>query len=299
MTGMQECLVAFLDILGFKELTRRCNDDSSLQDRLLIALKEAYQVPRFTHVSLSDKPGQSGLWTLQMQVVSDTVILFIPAMNDGAANLLNSVRVLHDRLFDNRVLLRGAITIGSMYWDDTWSSASDLRHQPRQTIAFGPGLIDAHEMESKLAVYPRILLSDRFLDHVADESLNKSPNCLCHGRIPDVFRLCEDGLHHFDVLHPKIKRETRREVSHDTAHSGDEAPDLAAMPHRDYISNYRSGLAELLNEETPRVRAKLHWLASYFNTTVTRLPYGAPLHIDAKHVAADDTVESKALQDIT
>lgn len=280
MTGMQPCFVAFLDILGFSELTRRCTDDPALRERLLIALLEAHQVPRFLSQSISNTPGYSGTWTLQTQVVSDTVILFIPAMIDHAANLLSSIRVLHDRLFGNRVLLRGAVTLGDMYWDDNWSSTSDLHRPPRQTIAFGQGLIDAYEMESKLAVYPRILVSDHFAEFVRKKSWNDAPNLLCEGNLDGIFRRCEDGLHHFDVLHPGMKRVPKSTVIDGHVPSEPAENDLAAMAHPEYISNYRSVLADLLHEKNPRVRAKLRWLASYFNAAVNGLPYGEALNTD-------------------
>jgi hypothetical protein len=282
MTGMQQCFVAFLDILGFRDLTLRCENDSSLRERLLIALLENHQVPRFSSHTISNTPGYSGTWTLQTQVVSDTVILFIPAMIDHAANLLSSVRVLHDRLFGNSVLLRGAITIGDMYWSDEWSTLSDLHRPPRPTIAFGQGLIDAYEMESKLAVYPRILVSDHFAEYVTKNSWNDESNRLCEGNLDTVFRCCENGLHHFDVLHPSIKRVPKLTVVAGTVQSEQAENDLAAMAHPEYISHYRSVLAELLNEKNPRARAKLLWLASYFNIAVKGLSYGEALNTDVQ-----------------
>jgi hypothetical protein len=190
--------------------------------------------------------------------------------------------VLHDRLFGNRVLLRGAITIGDMYWDDNWSSPSDLHRPPRQTIAFGQGLIDAYEMESKLAVYPRILVSDTFAEYVRKKSWNDEPNIVCEGNLDTLFRRCEDGLHHFDVLHPGMKRLPKPTVTDGKVQSEQTSLDLAGMAHPEYISNYRSVLADLLNEKNPRALAKLNWLTSYFDNAVKCLPYGEALNIDLK-----------------
>ena len=266
MTGIQPCFVAFLDILGFSELTRRCAKDPDLQERLLLALLEAHQVPLFCTQTISNTPGSSGAWTLQTQVVSDTVILFIPASMDHAAPLLNSARVLHDRMFSNQVLLRGAITIGHMYWNDDWSSSSDLWHRPRNAIAFGQGLIDAYEMESKLAVYPRILVSDKFVDYVKQHSWNDIPNPLCDGNLDSVFRCCEDGLQHFDILHPNLKRQPKLTVVNGIEKPEPVGDDLAAMPYPAYLNAYRSVLIKLLNQDQQRVRAKIHWLVNYYNS---------------------------------
>jgi hypothetical protein len=266
MSGIQPCFVAFLDILGFSELTRRCAKDPDLQERLLIALLEAQQVPRFSTHTISNTPGHSGTWTLQSQVVSDTVILFIPAAIDYAARLLNSIRVLHDRLFCNQVLLRGAIVLGDMYWNDDWSSSSDLWHPPRQVIAFGQGLIDAYEMESKLAVYPRILVSEKFVDYVKRHSWNDRPNPLCEGNLDSVFRCCEDGLQHFDILHPNLKRQSKLTVVNGIEQPEPVGDDLAAMPYPAYLNAYRSVLTKLLNQDQQRIRAKIHWLVNYYNS---------------------------------
>jgi hypothetical protein len=288
MTGIQQCFVAFLDILGFSELTRRCAKDPDLQERLLLALLEAQQVPRFSTRTISNTPEYSGTWTLQAQVVSDTVILFIPVSIDHAALLLNSVRVLHDRMFSNQVLLRGAITIGDMYWNDDWSSTSDLWHPPRQVIAFGQGLIDAYEMESKLAVHPRILVSDRFVDYVKRYSWNEIPNPLCEGNLDSVFRCCEDGLQQFDILHPGLKRQPKIVVVDGQVQTAPVGDDLASMPHPEYLSSYRSVLTKLPNHEQPRVRAKIEWLVHYFNSVVKDMPNGNALRIDLVEEPPED-----------
>lgn len=129
-------------------------------------------------------------------------------------------------------------------------------------------------MESKLAIYPRILVSDHFAEFVRKKSWNDEPNRLCEGNLDTLFRRCEGGLYHFDVLHPGMKRTPKLPVVDGHMRSEPSENDLAAMAHPEYISNYRSVLAHLLQEKNPRVVAKLKWLASYFDNAVKNLPYG-------------------------
>lgn len=137
-------------------------------------------------------------------------------------------------------------------------------------------------MESKLAVYPRILVSDHFAEFVRKKSWNDAPNRLCEGNLDTLFRRCEDGLHHFDVLHPGMKRVPKPTFTDGQLQPEQTAHDLACMAHPEYISNYRSVLADLLHEKNPRALAKLKWLASYFDNAVQRLPYGQAVNSDIK-----------------
>jgi hypothetical protein len=81
-----------------------------------------------------------------------------------------------------------------------------------------------------------------------------------------------------------MKRVPKPTVTDGQLQSEQTAHDLACMAHPEYISNYRSVLADLLNEKNPRALAKLSWLTSYFDNAVKNLPYGEAVNTNLKQM---------------
>nr|WP_317187917.1 hypothetical protein [Acinetobacter gerneri] len=50
-------------------------------------------------------------------------------------------------VWQHNILLRGALTIGEIYHDEN--------------MVFGPAMVEAYELESKVAEFPRIILHDK------------------------------------------------------------------------------------------------------------------------------------------
>jgi hypothetical protein len=91
---------------------------------------------------------------------SDTVVFSWPldALRTNAiptrsalAELQRKVCLIAGSARDAGVLVRGGITVGNLYH--------------RNGVVIGEALIEAHELESRVANYPRILVSPRVLEH--------------------------------------------------------------------------------------------------------------------------------------
>jgi hypothetical protein len=137
----QNRTVAFIDILGFSQLI---NDDK------VSLIKNALDECASVIDEIADKPSILGLRSAQF---SDSIIISaqlgaIP-VNTIMANVyvVDFVRTLALKLLNFGVLCRGGVTTGKLYHDE--------RH------CFGPALLRAHELESKVAVYPRIVIDER------------------------------------------------------------------------------------------------------------------------------------------
>ena len=152
-------LVASLDILGIKE--RMCGADSL---QILNAIRDEYEtIIRDTHAN--DKEFSSPTWH-EFKVFSDNIVMARKVnnrkeMEQQLHNIAGNILFLQTRLWcRHHLLLRGGIALGNFYIDDL--------------IAFGPGLLEAYQLESKIAIYPRVILSPK-LNEFANKWPAKTP----------------------------------------------------------------------------------------------------------------------------
>ena len=138
MRAYKNCYVAFLDILGFKNLIMNSGATCEMIAKIFDELKQ----PKFLTIEEKGQPKRDFVprEAVHFKVMSDSVIIFIDA--DVEYALLGLVitcidfqmRVLNLETF---TLIRGGITKGDIYSDG-------------ETI-FGTGLVNAHRGESKIS----------------------------------------------------------------------------------------------------------------------------------------------------
>lgn len=142
---MRDSVVLLLDILGYQAMVRQA-DDLSKQQAILAALHKALKRHRSRLV-----PKLSGgqAW-YAVRAFTDNIVIGRPIFADGESELghmlINSGEY-QLALAREGFFVRGAITIGPHYMDEY--------------AVFGPALIEAYDIETKRAVYPRIVLSER------------------------------------------------------------------------------------------------------------------------------------------
>lgn len=266
-TDYTQCYVAFIDILGFKELVRKSVDNVDLRSVLVRALMEAASLAPMQHSkrkvtyhkdgSISASPWKE--WATQIRAFSDSVVIFIPVETDGLSDVLFKVRYLHDRLFELHCCIRGAVTIGEMYWDDTWSSPRgnvatgdttgvspatletvyERERSSNGFITLGPGLVDAYKRESEDAIYPRVIFSPDLIAHIntmaktkpenAAEGIHKAAHAvfLCSPTlanrtrcITDFIREDTDGVPFLDLFHKDIDRNDTKRIEREIFATG-------------------------------------------------------------------------------
>jgi hypothetical protein len=183
--------------------------------------------------------------------------LFIPTDANRLSWLLAAIRYIHDRMLELGICVRGAVTIGAMYWDKSWGARPSELHagliagQFRKfgqvppdlssptddpavaydakalgfPITLGPGLVEAYGLESNRAKHPRVIASEslrEYLKHHGDESSTSltSPTP-ADSLIPisTFFRTDGDGEVFFDVLHPSIDRNDTERITHKLDHN--------------------------------------------------------------------------------
>ena len=133
---LNERIVAFIDILGFESLVRDLEKDERLHRRLQYALQD---IKRVKISSLTENTAQKDL---EVSVFSDCVA--ISAERDNYHGVIWTAIHLQSSLLVLGILTRGGISKGGLVHEDD--------------ILYGEGMIKAYKLESKAAIYPRILI---------------------------------------------------------------------------------------------------------------------------------------------
>jgi hypothetical protein len=140
-------VVAFIDILGFGALVQKLGEDSSLHTQIHHALR---RIKLFKDSSVRTGTAQSDL---QVSVFSDSIVISGEA--DNVHGVIWSAIHLQSSLLLSGILVRGGISCGrTVHADD---------------ILYGEGMLDAYYLESKAAIYPRIVLAPKLINKIKSE----------------------------------------------------------------------------------------------------------------------------------
>lgn len=218
-------IVAFLDILGFKNLVKT----GKVQEILAVTtdLKE-----RFITLEKLGKP-------IELSVFSDSIFLSDRINDDGfsVVRLINYVRHIAAGLFWKGILCRGGILIDQVYH--------------KNPIAFGPALIKAHDMENKIAVYPRILAEPDVITRFFNYANSHAKFEASAGK-NGTFRTDFDGMEYLELFGPNHG---------EGLEASGLLTDTMYRPAGDIISKKMSECNDT------RVRQKLVWFKNYLDAS--------------------------------
>lgn len=140
--------IAYLDLLG---TTAKISSDK--QEKYLFDIYTIYN----TAVMCCNDPvfSETGFNRIKTKIFSDNIIMAIPLESEQDAGAVNCL-LRFVAQFQNIAalsycwLIRGGITVGELFLDDL--------------LVWGTGLVRAYELESHIAVYPRIVIERSVLD---------------------------------------------------------------------------------------------------------------------------------------
>jgi hypothetical protein len=228
----------FLDLLGFRSLIQGRREKDIL-DSFKTLSKFAAQYEDFDI-------------DFQSTAFSDCVVCStkIFARNNfmPAAVLSKYAGQLALELLSKEILVRGAITVGKLYH--------------RGSVVFGPAMVEAYELESVFAQYPRIVVSEKVFGKINMSLAVTQGAEWWMGHMP--FRQDFDGMKHLDVFgpffinqRPQILRTKKPTIEN-----------LGAPTRRLVTKICRRRQADL------RISAKYEWLKSYFVDCCGRFGWG-------------------------
>lgn len=133
-------IIVFIDILGFREHIKKTIEDKVSFTNLKDALNYISQIGSVINNELYEEHDK------EITVFSDSIVISYPVANpNNVFSLLMDVVYIQLDMICRGILLRGGIATG------------ELCH--KNTIVYGPAMVEAYELESKSAIYPRVIIS--------------------------------------------------------------------------------------------------------------------------------------------
>lgn len=176
MREYTDCYIAFIDLLGFKNIVEntKCDEIASLFDEMFTDYLITYGDDKTPWVSPE---------IVKMKVMSDTICFYVDASKtDAFAKIIAACAYFQVRLMrlSKPILSRGAIVRDKIY------NNSD--------ITFGPGVNRAYLLEEKLAVNPRIIIDDSLRDMSVHKLTAQGKEYVNTYTYKDYDYLCVDSL---------------------------------------------------------------------------------------------------------
>lgn len=136
-------LIAFVDILGFKELIKESESEAGAKARV--------------HSSLMNMKNNISEWlptsppqgTKRFFNFSDCIVLTDSPNKNSTIDLFNLINKIQADLAYHGILLRGGITVGQVF--DNYD------------LLYGPGVVEAYILENRNALFPRIIVDRKVL----------------------------------------------------------------------------------------------------------------------------------------
>lgn len=224
--------IAFVDILGFRDLIRESEKHASRIAEIADALTAI--------ADAGDKIKQDSR-ELGFFAFSDSIV--ITSKEDAASfgALLYRLQLLYLRLIRVGILCRGAVECGNLIHENAY--------------VFGPALIDAYSKEQALAVHPRLLLSTRVLEKMDEYGKDEKWKKRFNG---SVFR-DGDGCIFFDPLtrlDGYFWEEDAQKIQYGSRQ--------CAQIRKQIVIGLQRSI------ESPRIFEKYEWLAQRFNLIVEK-----------------------------
>jgi hypothetical protein len=218
---------AYVDVLGFRNLIRELDagklDETAMTD-LFYSMQEApFEVPR--HAQEAD---------LKRQSISDAICISTTPTIHGFQWLALSLSALTANLLRRGYFVRGGLVKGK------------LSHSGE--VVFGSALVRAYELESTVALYPRVMMTREVaadIQHYAKED----------SQIGQYVRQAEDGPYYFHFLSV---------LDRIFAGPGDEGQRSVTAQHfNHWVAMIQQRFDESVDD--PRHFEKVKWLAEYWN----------------------------------
>lgn len=231
--GLINSIVCFSDILGFSNLVKSTGSDTKKGDFMLNDL----------HSVLTKQYAEMNKFNIygNFKAFTDNVIMAYPIIEDGEGqfgSIITSFLEFQLNMVLKGYFLRGGISLGDYY------GSGDF--------AYGPALIEAHELESKIAINPRIILSDSTIEMVRGHLKYYYPI----SNAPQNSHLLidtRDGVWFLNYL--QIAKEYYYEYN-------SEYKKLAEI-----LFNHKVVIEKKINEFSKdfKIRSKYEWVAEYHN----------------------------------
>ena len=241
----RDCYVAFLDILGFKELikTSECSDIFNLMEECVNSCK--FYIDDVLETSKITKEYLNSIFEeITLNLISDSVVISVPSDRKCSLDVLVFVicSLIIKCFKDYGVLFRGGISKGDFF--------------AFENKVYGPALNDAYLLESQNAKFPRVIFTAELLEDYLAKNFNRDFNILSTAIEVDKNDYFNFVDYLFFLMHQgKANAETEEQKK----------------GFSNLIDKINKKISdELATEKNPGVREKYVWLKEYMKRAKKR-----------------------------
>ena len=249
-----ECFLVYLDILGITKLVSEFDKKPELIKDLRNILKI-----NSIFVNSTQKGTSAGNINIRSWYFSDSFVFLMKDNPENLSHLFLIVRYLQDRLFREGYLLRGAIVKEKMYYPED-----------DENVLLGQGMIDAYKLESEIAIYPRVVISEKLLNYIKKEDIKAYP----FGKesiifLKELIKKDYDGIYFLDLLNENILRKKNEKIKKEDKrfsifweNSDDSDYDNIIKKVKHIIIDY--------SDESIKIKQKYDWLTLYLEQSIIK-----------------------------
>jgi hypothetical protein len=236
-------VIVFIDILGFREQVKQTTSDSEQFINLRDTLNYISELKAYNDKSEKELGRE-------ITVFSDSIVISYPSEMPGSVFwlLLDVVHIQLD-MMQKGILMRGGITVGELCHNDN--------------IVYGPAMVEAYDLETKVAIYPRVVISEKVFETAKQYPQNSPEEDM--EWIDGLRKQDWDGQWYVDFL--RQHQEVEYEYDYFTALHTIKALILGEIAK---------------NQSKPSVRMKYQWLKNYYNEAVKGFKEDLGLYIEVE-----------------
>jgi hypothetical protein len=184
-------VVAFIDVLGFRELIgstilKDGNDNEHEINKIIstyLAIREIWDLD-----AKSTSLKREVITSKMVSIFSDSIVVSFEITDQSEVfSTLLEIKWLLMRLINQGILCRGAVSLGKLIHTEKY--------------VFGPALVEAYTLESKAAVYPRVILERSIIEIGAKHGSPAHSTAEERKYVNDLLEKDSDGMYYVDYFH--------------------------------------------------------------------------------------------------
>ena len=162
----EERVVAFVDVLGFKEIIFRSINEPELVKKIFYALdvrKDNWAAVYAKEVEISKGPDD---FDDRFHSFSDCIVMSVGTSIEDIGLLIYSIFKVCRQLLGQGFASRGGIAMGKLYHHDDTQTKKNTTQAP--SMVFGPAFVEAYQFESTHADGPRVILQNKIWKKITE-----------------------------------------------------------------------------------------------------------------------------------
>lgn len=183
----EERLVAFIDVLGFKNEIERKSIDSYGNENT-DKTENIYDFISLLHHDFVSRNTSTNS-TYKVSQFSDSLVISYSILEPASVFwTLMSLLYLHIDAINHGLVIRGAITFGKLVHDESH--------------LFGPAMDEAYKIETEVANYPRIIVNKDLIEIARNNPNSSNTPESEEAYIKSLIKLDTDGFYYVDYFEP-------------------------------------------------------------------------------------------------